>query len=226
MKLYLDSTKSKNNVFTLDQPINGRWELISFVCTNNIFNVNQYNNKVYFNENGTDRTATLTPGNYYITDLKTELGNAMNNVATATFTVTISNNTNKLTISTSVNFYFTFGTNTSNSARKLLGMNATDGSNATTQVSDMSVDLNTHKNIFININENDDRDVTGQSYFNTSFVINGIGSFGEIMRYVNIDNFDQSVKFRNTKALKVRIHDLDNNEIELNSDYIIIFGQI
>ena len=132
MKLYLDSSKSKNNRFTLDQAINGNWELISFVCTNNLFNVNAYNNKVYFNENGTDRIATLTSGNYYITDLKTELASAINHVASATFSVTIDNNTNKYSItnSSSVNFYFTFGSNTTNSARKLLGMNAVDGSNA------------------------------------------------------------------------------------------------
>ena len=228
MKLYLDSTKSNNNRFTLDKPIDGIWELISFVCTNNLFNVNSYNNKVYFNENGTDRTATLTLGNYYITDLKTELTTAINNVASATFSVTIDNNTNKYTFTngSSTNFYFTFGTNTSNSARKLLGMNATDGTNATTQTSDKPVDLNTYKNMFINISENNDRNVTGQSYFNTSLIINGTGSFGEILRYVKNDNFSQYVKLHNTKNIEIKIHDIDNNVIDLNSDYVLILEKV
>ena len=131
MKLYLDSSKSTNNRFTLDNTINGRWELISFVCTNNLFNVNEYNNKVYFNENGTDRIGTLTVGSYYITDMKTELGNAMNNVGSANYSVSIDTSTNKYTItnSGSVNFYFTFGSNKTNSARRLLGMNEIDGTN-------------------------------------------------------------------------------------------------
>ena len=228
MKLYLDSSKSTNNRFTLDNTINGRWELISFVCTNNLFNVNEYNNKVYFNENGTDRIATLTVGSYYITDLKTELANAMNNVGSANYSVSIDTSTNKYTItnSGSVNFYFTFGSNKTNSARRLLGMNETDGTNGITQSSDIPADLNTHKNIFININENNDRDVNGQSFFNTSFIINGVGSFGEIMRYVKTDNFSQYVKLRNTKHIEVKIHDIDNNSIDLNSNYVLILEKV
>lgn len=224
MKLYLDSNKSTNNRFTLDERIDGKWELISFVCTNNIFNVNTNNNKVYFNETGNDTTATIPVGNYDINDLKTTLTNAINDVATATFSITIDSNTNKYTFtnSSNVDFHFTFGTNTNNSARKLLGMNESDGTASTSQTSDNPVDLNPHKNIFININENNDRDVSGQSYFNTSFVINGNGSFGEIIRYVKRDNFHQSVRFGNTKNLQVKIHDLNHNVIELNSDYVLI----
>ena len=58
MKLYLHSSKASNNIFTLDQTINGSWKLLHFSATNNLFNVNDTNNKIYFND-GTDKTATL-----------------------------------------------------------------------------------------------------------------------------------------------------------------------
>ena len=115
-----------------------------------------------------------------------------------------------------------FGTNTSNSARKLLGFNETDGTSSTSQTSDIPVDVNTCKNIFITFQEDDNTDISGLSFFTSSVVINGLGSFGDIVRYNNNDNFDQYVRFRNTKTLTIKIHDLNNNNIDLNSDYSII----
>ena len=227
MKLYLDSRKSVNNKFTLDAAIEGKWELISFVSTNNIFNVNTNNNKVYLFD-GSDVIATLPVGSYDITDLKTALATAINDVASSTYTVSVDLNTNKYTITNTDDneFHFTFGSNTTNSARQLLGFNGSNGDNSTTHTSDNPVDLNPHKNLFINICENDDRDVTGQSYFNTSLVINGNGAFGEIMRYVKRDNFNQFLKFRNTKNIEVKFHDLNHKIIELNSDYVIILEKV
>ena len=75
----------------------------------------------------------------------------------------------------------------------MLGFNATDGSNSTSHISDYPVDLNCNKNIFINISENNDRDIIGVEYFNTSLLISGDGSFGEVLRYKNVDNFNQYI---------------------------------
>ena len=222
-KLYLDSVNAVNNVFTLDKKISGRWKLLSFTCTNNMFNVTDVNNKIYLNENGTDRVITLDNGYYDINSLQTEMSSKLNSSMTGTVTVTIDADMNKYTIANTINYYFTFGSNTTNSARKLMGFNESDGSNNTSHTSDKPIDLNNNKNIFINISENDDREIEGINYFNTSLIICGKGSFGEILRYVNDDNFDQYIKVRNTKTLTVSIHDLNNNSIDLNSDYSIVF---
>ena len=72
-KLYLNSTKGNNNVFKLDKRINGSWKLLSFEMTNNLFNVDDSNNKIYINENNTDGTITLNNGFYAINSLQSEL---------------------------------------------------------------------------------------------------------------------------------------------------------
>lgn len=224
MKLFL--VGSNNNAkISLDNPIEGLWKLLSFCFTNNIFNVNDNNNKIYINENGTDFTITLTNGYYDSNDLKTEISTQLNASLSGTVAVSL-DSVNKFTITDTESFKFTFGSNTTGSARKLLGMNAEDDSSATSHTSDTPIDLNTHKHIFITITEDSDRDVVGTSHFSTSFIVNGEGTYGEIIRYNNRDNFDQFVKFRYTKSLKIRIHDLDNNDIDLNSDYTIILQKV
>lgn len=226
MILYLDSQNSTNNSFKLDDPVHGIYKLLSFTCTNNLYNVNDYNNKIYINENGTDFTIILTNGYYDITDLQTHIEQRCNSSLNGTFTVSVDTNTNKFTFSNTLTFYFTFNTNTRNSARKLLGMNAVDGESSTSITSDIAIDLNTYKDIFINIKQNDDRNILSSNHFNTSFIVNGTGSFGEILRYINDDNFNQDAKFYNTKALTLRFHDINNNDIELNSEYQIILQKL
>ena len=225
--LILDSNKATNNIYNLDKKIEGRWRLLSFVSTNNIYNVNDNNNKIYWNENGGNLTTTLTNGCYNYTDFATHLSTQLNASASGTITISFNENTRKLTISNDThNFYFTFGTNTSNSARVLLGFNETDGTNSTSQTSTNPIDLNTYKNIFINIKQNNNRNVEGIDFFNTSFVINGTGTFGDTFRYINNDNFSQYVKFRNIKQVEITIHDLNNNSITLNSEYQLILQKI
>ena len=226
MRLYLDSDKAINNKFTLDKTISGRWKLTSFTFTNNIFNVNDTNNKIYFNENGIDKVATLTNGFNASNQLKTNISTAMNDQAVGTVTVTYDDATGKYSFSNTLNFYFTFSSNTLNSARKLLGMNESDGTNSTSQTSENPIDLNTYKNIFININENDDRCIVGTNYFNSSLIINGVGTFGELVKYIYKDYTEQYVKFKNTKHIEIKIHDNNENDINLNSNYSIIFEQV
>lgn len=223
VRLYLDSRQASNDVFSLTERISGTWKLLSFACTNNIYNVTDNNNKIYFNENGVDLVATLTNGYYELNDMQTNVTTALNASAAGTITSTLDTNQNKMTVTDTLNFYFTFGSNTMNSARKLLGFSEVDGVNALSQTSDIVVDLNTDKNIFVSVDENSDRNVEGVNFFRTSLVICGKTSFGETMRYVNVDNFDQEIKVRNTKKLTFSFHDLNNNVVELNSDYSIIF---
>lgn len=226
-KLYLNSINAKNNVHTLDNRISGKYKLLSFSCTNNLFNINENNNMVHLNENGVNKGFSIQPGYYDITDLKSTLSTQLNIVCSGTMTVTLDQTTNKLTFSNDThNFYFKFGTNTDNSARYLLGMNAVDGTDASSQTSDFPVDLNTYKNFFIDINEDNNKDVIGVNYFQTSLYINGLGAFGETLTHLSVDNFDQYVLFNNTKQFQIRIHDLNENVINLNSDYSIILEKL
>lgn len=221
------SNLNTNNQWKLDKPITGLYKLVAFVSTNNMYNVNDTNNKIYLNESGNDLTAILTNGYYDAIDLRSEISSKLNSVCGGTVTVTFNSNVRKYTITNTNNFYFKFGSNTSNSARKLVGFNASDGSNNTTHTSDNCIDLNTYKNVYINIKESDDRNIYGMNYFSTSLVVCGDGNFGELMRYKPNEHFDQYIKFsKSVKILKIRMHDADNNDINLNSEYSIILQKI
>ena len=225
-KLILHSENSTNNVFTLDHPISGTWKFLCFNMTNNIFNVTDYNNKIYLTEGASNLECTLTNGFYDINDLKSELTTQLNNVATGTFTVTVDSNSRKYTFTSTSNFGFTFGTNTTNSARKLIGMNETDDSQSLSHVSDNAIDLNKFKNIFINILQDNNNDIFSNEYFSSSLIICGTGSFGDLYSYVSDDNFHQYVRFRHTKKLEFKFHDINNNNVDLNSDYTILLEKL
>ena len=226
--LLIDSNDlNANNELTFDNKISGEYELESFVFTNNLYNIDDNNNKVYINENSNNLTATLTNGFYDSNDFKTELQSQMNAVCSGTITITLDNNTGKLTISNDTNnFYFTFATNTTASARKLMGFNESDGTNGMTQTSDNPIDLNTHKCFFVNIEENVDKNIDSPSYFNTSLLIQASGSFSETARHIKNDNFNQYVKFRNQKKIKFKIHNRMNNTLNLNSQWFMVLRQL
>ena len=220
--LYLNSNTATNNKFALDEPINGVYQLEVFACTNNIYNVNDTNNKIYLNENGSNLTCTLTNGYYLTTEFKNHVSDTLNNTTTGTITITLDENTNKLTITNTLLFYLTFGSNTSNSANKLMGFDATDGANALTQTSNQPIDLNTYKNIFMDIKQNNCKNITGTNYFNTSLCINSNVDFGEKIKCVNQDYFNQQICFNNTKQINYTFHDKNHNEINLNSEFEIL----
>ena len=105
--LFLDSSKASNNIYKLDKRIQGAYKLVGFVTTNNMFNINSYNNKIYWNENGTDRTTILTNGYYSADDFRSHLQTQMNADASGTVSVTLDDNNRKLTINDTNGFYFT-----------------------------------------------------------------------------------------------------------------------
>ena len=224
--LFLDSKKASNNIFSLDNRICGVYKLLSFIYTNNIYNVTDKNNKIYWNENGVNLETSLTNGYYDSTDFTSHLLSKLNNDASGTVNVSLDTNTRKYTITDTQNFYFTFGSNTGNTARRLLGFNESDGTNSTSQTSSVPIDLNTCKNVFVTVEQDDHRLLEGIDFFNKSLVISGSADFGETLRYIDVDNFSQYVKFRDTKKLKLEFHDTSNNTIDLNSEYQIIFRKM
>ena len=94
--LFLDSEKASNNIFSLDNRVSGQYRLVSFSYTNNIYNVTDYNNKIYWNENGTDHTTTLTPGYYDSNDFSTHLASQLNTDGNGTINVSLDTNTRSL----------------------------------------------------------------------------------------------------------------------------------
>jgi len=94
------------------------------------FPINSTNNTVIIFKNGDtqDRTATIPPGDYTLSELKNELQTQLNTlVGTETYIVTDGSTTNKLTITQSASTFIYRGTSTMN---HILGFASTDTANA------------------------------------------------------------------------------------------------
>lgn len=111
------------------------------------------NDKIYFTSATVAYVATLTQGMYTVSALTTHVQTQINAAHTPdnNFTVALDNvTTKKFTIShASVAFTLTFATNTTASARGLLGYNETDTASATSHVADVRYNLTHDSTIFV-----------------------------------------------------------------------------
>ena len=80
----------------------------------------------------------------------------LNNVTGESFSVTGNSTTKKLTFTNAAAFYFTFGTNTTNTAKDIIGISGNTTSN-TTYTSDVCCDLNPIKSFFCEIREDNSK---------------------------------------------------------------------
>ena len=99
-----------------------------FQCPYTFYPVNSNNNKIVIRKNGDtqDRTATLTPGEYSLSQFKIELKTQLDALAgpAQTYTITDNVNTHKLTITQNSSSFIYKGTQSS--ANKLLGFSNLD----------------------------------------------------------------------------------------------------
>lgn len=111
------------------------------------------NDKIYITVAGpTTYTATLTEGNYTFANLIVEVQTQINAAYTPdnNFTVTQSALTEKITVTHSgTNFQLTWSTNTTASARKLLGFSETDTTSGLSSTSDIIPKLSHDDTLFI-----------------------------------------------------------------------------
>lgn len=237
MKVIITSNKktsgtSSKGTIRLRERITGNYKLLDFEMTDNIYNVTENNNKMYVNVNeATDHILTLTKGFYTASQLTTEVKTQLDTIPSHTFTATHSSKTGKMTIqiSGSNTFGFTFGTNTANSARKLLGFNEADNTTLATQTSPNAIDLNPYKVIYINFEEDSYQHIVGghENGFTASLAISGESSFGGVLRYSPEDSGEQVLSFtKSPLILSYRFIDENDNAVNLNgSDWIMTLGE-
>lgn len=120
-----------------DRALSGTYFFSSASIPRTWYTCDSTNNRIYFNENATDKTASITPGNYTTTSLATAVETALNNASSgfANFSVAFSSATHKYTITSDQTFSLKFASNTLYSAHELLGFSATDTSPGTTATS-------------------------------------------------------------------------------------------
>lgn len=192
-------------------------ELLTFSLPMTFYNVNENNNKIYFND-GTDKIATLTPGNYDITDFLAELKTEMDSVSTITFTPTYSNISMKITITGDSAFTLTFGTNTTNSSSKILGFPDVDTSSSVTQVGTNTINLSVPLYINICIDGFSSSIKSSNHFDNATFCCHTFGNGSDVFTWNSSNSYEQIIPCTddNIQSIHVIIKDYNNQLLELN----------
>lgn len=193
------SGTSNNFKINLDENVNGTYEVVSVSILNSLYNVvaNQ-NDKVYITHSVDGaQTLTLTAGYYTGSTLATELKTQLDSISAVVYTVTYSSTTGKFTITAgSGNINFTFATNTSNTARYILGFDEEDGTPATSLVSDNVANLRLTDIIAVKISQDNNTNVTLPGGVEASFVVPIQNeSFGDIINPTQNSYFSQLLRF-------------------------------
>lgn len=220
----LNSSNLVGDQLKIDETLNGKYELVLFSVTNSLYNVNESNNKIYLTYISGPPAAyeiTLTNGNYTGPELIVHLSSLL----TSTIVGSVWDNsfdsiTGKFTFTQTAGgpdaFFFTFGDNTSNSARKLLGFEEQNSSSSSTVISTNVIDLSPLSLFFCRIDEGSNS-VTGLNHFNSTFFLyDKTSEFGSTLRYVPTEGVRQLVKFNNERSITVKFYDFNYNEINFN----------
>jgi hypothetical protein len=212
------SQTSNNFTVQLTRPIKATTVKLDAVdIPNTIYNVNSSNNVIYFND-GTNRTATVTPGNYTAQTLKTAVDAAFAASGTAlTITYSYSSQTMKVTITASGAITLTFGTNTTNSMAQLLGYPSVNSSSSTTQVASYALQLTSLPLLLTLDFVNNNYFTTGEKY--SSFIIPVNAEGGYTISYRSAMDFPQSATSTTPFLIQqftVKLTNFDATFVELN----------
>ena len=209
----------------------GKYYLFSGVFGNSFFNVNNYNNKIYFKEGSTDLTATLTTGFYNSTNILPNIKSALETISLAsgaglTYTCTLNSTTNKITITVSSGtFQMLMGTNTVNSAKYLIGY-TNDTTSQTVLTADYPLNLTDGYSYNIRIDghgvKNNLRDNNNNFY---SFSIPILSNSLDVFLYEPVNA--PIIEFENRiSQLRVSVWNEDGDQIQLLHDYYFILAKV
>jgi hypothetical protein len=128
---------------TLPRPIQGKYLMVFALIPGSAYPVTSNNNTVPFNENATNKTATIPVGSYTGSTLAAAAATALTTSSGgfATYSASFSSVTAKITITSTGTFSLQFGTFPTNSAWSPLGWNQADTGAATSQVGPNIPDL-------------------------------------------------------------------------------------
>jgi hypothetical protein len=219
-----DSTSTSNFKLNLAINLQGVYEILYCSMFNTFYSISTgVNDTIYFYENATAKTATLTAG-VYSSSGSNSIATAIASVMTtasggyATYTAAIGAITNCITITSTSNFQLLWGTNknASNTAAITLGYALTDTTSATSAAATGVPQLGGPNSVNIYI--------PNSNCFNFT---NGVGNFGNIlipltvgygyMNYYKHNDFPQFLRFDQvTSNVLVKILTTTNQAISNN----------
>lgn len=161
------------------------------------------NDKIYIYAGAVLYTATLTDGNYDSTTFPAHVETQINAAYTPdnNFTVALSGNDFTITHS-ATNFQLTFGTNTTASARKLIGFSEADTTAGLSQTSDILYSWSHADSLYIHGNLVDGRTIIDNSIYPDIFcILPANANFGELI-YYDAGKYDFVWDFDNPRTFK------------------------
>lgn len=226
----------ENFTINLNNPISESWVFESIVIKKTFYPIEtNYNDTIYFNETSVgDLNCQLSPGEYNITELLSEIGSKMTTASgSSTYTASVNNISNKITITSNTNtFIMKFGTSTTNTSRKILGFNESDSSTASlSQTSDNIYNLNPIDACHIEISNFDhifETETKSPAYYQLTVPLDA--NFGDIVNYEHTHGeFHQviTIKSNSTRILKIKVFNNDDYIQSLNgSDWYMILRKL
>lgn len=185
-------------------------QLTNFKFTNAFYNVDSTNNVFYYHKD-TDKSFTISAGNYKITNLIDYINSALSSDG---ITATYNSTTFKITFSCATNFYLMVGTN---NCLSIIGFTAQTTSNTST-TSDKLIDLSgvkvlyfTFENIGINSNGSNESIIN-----NIMEAINVDVLIGSNQSFTNPSNNKYRLSETTINQINVCIYDQNNNLLNFN----------
>ncbi len=211
-------------IFTFNTKIDpGFYKLHHSLFFNSFYNVNNTNNKIYFQENsGSILIATLENGYYNTSNIVSNIHTQLEAIGTHNYTVTLSSTTNKLTIVPNTGTVkFWFATYTENSAKDILGFTG-DTISASSLTSDIPIDLTDTLSLNVRIEGNGIENFLQDNNANFySFTVPIISNSLELNYYE--PTHPQYIKINNPiRDIRVRILNEDNEQIVMHNEYYFV----
>ncbi len=204
----------------------GTYELLSFNSRNNVYNVDDSNDEIYYKEDaGAELGPVLIPHGYYSTFalLSTAVKTTMEAGGAGTYTISHNVLTNLYTVAVAggaTTVQLTWGANSAQPiANLLLGYSASDTADAASLLGDNGADLDPHSNLLVTIDQDGLRNVTLVPGTEFSLVVPLDAPYGEELNGFRNTSFDQSIQFASAmNQLTVRLFTEDGVVLpEINS---------
>lgn len=213
------SDDPSNAFYTFGTNLDGEYDLRCLLLTNTFYNVDSTNNKIYFNENSSNKTATITPGYYTVSTITTAVKSALDTASGGynTFTVSIDSATKKMTFSASNNFSFVFTSELTpyNTAHDILGIGYRNTTAATSYTATNIVNLGDPMSVYINIDAADNQFMSASNDVFGCIFVPLVKVYGEVIE-INQLNYPQTIKIKHTNRLRIQIRDADGQIRGLN----------
>lgn len=215
-----NSSSSSDFTVNLPQAVEGIYIISNILFPNTIYCFESgVNDKIYFYENSTSKTATIAPGVYTSSSVLSAIKTAMDTASSGhnSYTVSYSSTTRKLSFSASNAFYFEFSASTGDNCARQLGFaDDTDTASGTSITAPNVIDLVGAHSLLMRIDQAYEAlESTGDSNHATVWIPIS-ASFGTYQQAVSLQHNIQKITLGRTKHLKIKIFNSKNQAISLN----------